>query len=432
MLKNIIVGVCGGIAAYKVAELIRLLVKQGMQVQVVMTHSAEKFMTPLTFQALSGKPVRTQLFDQQAEAGMGHIELARWADLLIIAPATANTLAKIAHGLSDNLLTTLCLATQAPILIAPAMNQQMWHQVATQKNIKTLSQYPSLSFCGPETGEQACGDVGLGRMADVNILFNRSLHLLTNTLASINDSQSLQGKKVLITAGPTIEDIDPVRYLTNRSSGKMGYAIAQAALQAGADVILVSGPTHLDNELMASLKNNKNVQLIAVRSAIEMYNVVFQWMDSVDIFIATAAVADYRPAQKVTKKIKKQQNQQTLELIKNPDILASVSALKNPPIVIGFAAETNDLTSYALKKLKAKNLDMIAANKVGETDSGKTEGFESDNNELHLFWQDKQHCQNSLENNNTKIHSKVLPYANKTYLAQQLITEIILQLLKKE
>ena len=408
--KNIIVGVCGGIAAYKSAELVRLLIKQGAQVQVVMTHSGKEFVTPLTFQALSGRDVRSALFDLDAEAGMGHIELARWTDLILIAPATANAIAKIAHGMADDLLTTLCLATKAPLLIAPAMNQQMWRNEATQENIKCLSRRRAVSFCGPAEGEQACGDIGPGRMEEPDSLLNSCLSLLSSAAKTDYKKQRLKGKCVLITAGPTIEDIDPVRFLSNRSSGKMGYAITQAALNEGADVILVSGPS--------ALNAPENAELFLVRSAQQMHDKVMNLIDSVDIFIATAAVADYRPVKKFDTKIKKNTDQLTIELVKNPDILTDVAALPNKPVSIGFAAETNDVESHALDKLQRKNLDMIAANKVGET-----QGFEADNNELHLYWRtglDKK----------TGIKSKKLAYASKKQLAEQLIDEIVLLFVK--
>ncbi len=412
--KNIILGVCGGIAAYKSAELVRLMIRQGAQVQVVMTQSAKEFMAPLTFQALSGREVRSELFDLNAEAGMGHIELARWADLIVIAPATANTLAKIAHGIADDLLVTLCLATKAPLLVAPAMNQQMWRNESTQMNIELLSRRQGLSLCGPDAGEQACGDTGPGRMAEPDNILKSCGNLLkscTESHESAHKGLRLKGKQVLITAGPTIEDIDPVRYISNRSSGKMGYAIAQAALDEGAKVILVSGPTALDAP--------QNAELFLVRSARQMYDTVFQRIDSVDIFIATAAVADYRPIKKIDKKIKKNADKLTIELVKNPDILKDVAALLNKPVSIGFAAETNDIESYALDKLQRKNLDMIAANKVGET-----EGFEGDNNELHLFWRPRVNKRKSHKK--TEISSKKLPYASKKQLAEQLIDEIVL------
>ena len=408
---NIILGICGGIAAYKSAELVRLLIKQGAQVQVVMTYSAKEFISPLTFQALSGREVRNELFDLNAEAGMGHIELARWADLIIIAPATANTIAKVTYGVADDLLTTLCLATQAPLLLAPAMNQQMWCNEATQKNIEVLSRRQMISLCGPAEGAQACGDTGPGRMEEPTSILHTALSLLGDMELKRKLNTSLKGKQVLITAGPTIEDIDPVRYMSNRSSGKMGYAIAQAALDVGAHVTLVSGPTAIEAPI--------NVELLMVRSAQQMHDAVFKKIAATDIFIATAAVADYRPVKKVEQKIKKNSETLNIELIKNPDILADVAALKNKPVTIGFAAETNDVESYARNKLEKKNLDMIAANKVGES-----EGFEADENALLLLWRDKN-------DKKTGINSRKLPYASKKQLARQLIDEIVLLLTKQ-
>ena len=405
--KKIIVGVSGGIAAYKSAELVRLLIKQGAQVQVVMTLSAQEFVTPLTFQALSGRMVRSDLFDVAAEAGMGHIELAHWADLIIIAPATANTIAKIVHGVADNLLTTLCIASQSPLLIAPAMNQQMWAHQATQENISRLAALSSTFICGPAAGEQACGDTGLGRMEEPQTLLEHAANaLLLSHSCSPERAELLKGKRVLITAGPTIEDIDPVRYISNRSSGKMGYAIAQAAINEGAQVQLVSGPV--------SIKSPQNAQLYKVRSAQQMHEIVLSLAASADIFIATAAVADYRPITKKTEKIKKETQNLTLELIKNPDILSDVAALANGPVTIGFAAETNDLEHYAIDKLKRKKLNMIAANQVGDT-----KGFEKENNELNLFW-----YKGSSETQDGVLLAKKLPFASKKYLAQQLIEHI--------
>lgn len=429
--KNIILGVCGGIAAYKSAELVRLLKKQGAQVQVVMTQAAQEFVTPLTFQALSGKAARSELFDLAAEAGMGHIELARWADLILIAPATANSIAKIAQGIADDLLTTLCLASNAPVLIAPAMNQQMWSNEATQNNIQILSRRQSVSLCGPANGEQACGDNGPGRMEEPEALLDccaRELGLKASESSigypdckeisgsDLLSTDLLKGKRVLITAGPTIEDIDPVRYVSNRSSGKMGYAIAQAALDAGAQVILVSGPVALTAPLQ--------VELHRVRSAVQMHEAVFQEIKTIDVFIATAAVADYRPVQKNVKKIKKNAQSLTIELVKNPDILADVAALPVKPLTIGFAAETNELERYAVDKLRRKNLDMIAANKVGDA-----EGFEVDNNELHLFWNESRD-KLLKQARATDIKSRKLPFASKTQLAKQLIEEISRHLLR--
>jgi phosphopantothenoylcysteine decarboxylase/phosphopantothenate--cysteine ligase len=396
--KNIIIGVCGGIAAYKSAELTRLLIKQGANVQIVMTSSALEFIKPMTFQALSGRSVRYDLLDETAEAGMGHIELARWADLVIVAPASANTLAKIAHGLADNLLTTLCLATSAQIILAPAMNQQMWQNPATRHNIKMLAAFPGVSFCGPASGEQACGDEGPGRMEEPEAI----LKCCNQYLYERGRITALTGKTVLITAGPTIEDIDPVRYISNRSSGKMGYAVAEAAIQAGARVILISGPVSLDVP--------DGVQLWSVRSAQQMYDKVFEHIKGADIFIATAAVADYRPVQKAAEKIKKAQSALQIDLIRNPDIVAEVAALPDKPLTIGFAAETTDLHFYAKDKLMRKKLDMIAANQVGDC-----RGFEQDNNALELFWR---------EQNSEKIQSKKLPLDSKRQLAKALIKHI--------
>jgi len=409
--KRIILGVSGGIAAYKSAELLRLLIKQGAKVQVVMTQSAQEFVSALTFQALSGRTVRSAIFDLDAEAGMGHIELARWADLVLIAPASANSMAKIAHGLADDLLSTLCLATPAPILIAPAMNQQMWHQPATQNNIVILNNYQSVSFCGPAEGEQACGDTGPGRMAEPQVILECCAQQLNGSQLG---SGLLTGKRVVVTAGPTIEDIDPVRYISNRSSGKMGYAIAQAAREQGAEVVLVSGPV--------ALSVPENIETHRVRSAVQMHEAVLQLVNKADVFIATAAVADYRPVQKIDKKIKKNNANLTIELVKNPDILSDVAALPDKPLTIGFAAETNDLESYAKEKLQRKNLDMIAANQVSDS-----EGFEKDHNELQLFFSDS--WSKKLAPTDTEaIVSKKLPFASKQQLARELITEISLLL----
>jgi phosphopantothenoylcysteine decarboxylase/phosphopantothenate--cysteine ligase len=406
--KKIILGVCGGVAAYKSAELLRLLIKQGAQVQVVMTASAQKFIGSITFQALSTKEVRSSLFDLSAEAGMGHIELAQWADLILIAPATASTIAKITYGMADNLLTTLCLASKAPLLIAPAMNQQMWLNEATKNNINILSQRDRLSICGPAIGEQACGDNGPGRMEEPEVLLSACQKIFNNQA----EHTPLYNKRILITAGPTIEDIDPVRYLSNRSSGKMGYAIAQAAQKQGAKVTLISGPVAL-NAL-------SGVHLVNVRSAQEMHDAVFEEVAHADIFIATAAVADYRPIKLAQKKIKKNTDTLIIELQKNPDILSDVAKLRNKPLCVGFAAETHNLENYARNKLKNKNLDIIIANKVGVS-----QGFEVDNNELHLFWKaqlwhTKGHKKEILQG------QKKLPFASKKQLASQLLNEVAL------
>lgn len=410
--KKIILGICGGIAAYKSAELLRLLIKQGAEVQVVMTRSAQEFVSALTFQALSGRAVRSALFDLDAESGMSHIELARWADLVLVAPASANTIAKIAHGLADDLLSTLCLATHAPLLIAPAMNQQMWLHPATQQNIATLRNFQSLSFCGPAEGEQACGETGPGRMEEPGILLDCCARQLSTPG---QNSGFLTGKRFVITAGPTIEDIDPVRYISNRSSGKMGYAIARAARDEGAEVVLVSGPVALDEP--------EKIEMHRVRSALQMHEKVMQLVNNTDVFIATAAVADYRPIQKADNKIKKKSEQLTIELVKNPDILSDVAALTDKPLAIGFAAETNDLESNAIDKLQRKNLDMIAANQVDDS-----KGFEKDDNELQLFFNNNW-GKLSHRSDIKAIASIKLPYASKQQLARQLIEKID-QLLK--
>ncbi len=411
--KNIILGVCGGIAAYKSAELVRLLVKQGANVQVIMTAAAQDFIAPMTFQALSGNPVRSELFDHNAEAGMGHIELARWADMILIAPATANTIAKLSQGIADNLLTTVCLASAAPLMIAPAMNQQMWLSDVNQENIQRFKNRPLVSLAGPAQGEQACGDNGPGRMEEAQTIVQECAQLLQDMLQQQIEKQVLSGlldgQRLLITAGPTIEDIDPVRYITNRSSGKMGFAIAEAALEAGAEVVLVSGPV--------ALSAPEKVVCYEVRSALQMHEAVFKQLDNVDIFIATAAVADYRVEDIATQKIKKTRDSFTLQLIKNPDILADVSALADKPFTVGFAAETSELEKYAVDKLQRKNLDMIAANQVGIDTDGQPKGFDVDSNELRLFFKTPEDF----------IKQKKIPEMSKQQLARELIREIARQ-----
>ncbi len=407
--KKIILGVCGGVAAYKSVELLRLLIKAGAQVQVVMTPSAEQFVAPMTFQALSGNPVRSDLFDKAAEAGMGHIELARWADLILIAPVTANTIAKISRGIADNLLTTVCLASAAPLILAPAMNQQMWRSEANQDNIQRFKSRTSIHLIGPAMGEQACGDNGPGRMEEPEPIMRFCEQLLQQLQEQQSLSEQLKGKKLLITAGPTIEDIDPVRYISNRSSGKMGYAIAQAAYEAGAEVSLISGPVVLDAP--------EGVDCYKIRSALQMHKRVFEQLDNVDIFIATAAVADYRPVATKAQKIKKTQDSMTIELVKNPDILADVSAHNKKLFTVGFAAETTELEKYAQDKLDSKNLDMIAANRVGRDSNGQSMGFNSDTNELILF----------SKQQSGEITRTVLPKTTKQQLARELIKEIVVQ-----
>jgi len=385
--KNIVLGVTGGIAAYKAAELTRLLIKEGSKVRVVMTEAAQAFITPLTLQALSGEAVRSELFDPAHEAAMGHIELARWADLVLVAPATANLLAKLAHGRADDLLSTLCLATEAPIAVAPAMNQQMWQSDATKDNMKRL-QARNVVILGPDSGDQACGETGPGRMLEPAAIVAR----IKNEFAP----KQLENKRILITAGPTREPIDPVRYLSNRSSGKMGFSMATAALQAGAEVTLIAGPV--------SLEINKAVNRINVETAATMHTKVIENIDSCDIFIATAAVSDYRPEFMEAQKIKKDADQLTLSLTKNPDILADVAGRSSKPFCVGFAAETQNLEHYARQKLISKNLDMIVANPV---DNGR--GFDQEDNTLHVFWKDGD---------------KAFATAPKTELARQLINLI--------
>lgn len=385
MTKQILLGVSGGIAAYKSAELLRLLRKQGADVRVVMTQSATQFVSPLTFQALSGHPVHTELLDTDTENAMSHISLARWADVLIIAPATANTLAKCSHGLADDLLSTLYLAVECPVYIAPAMNQAMWHKIVTQENIARLKQH-GVNIIAPESGEQACGETGLGRMAEPASICEQ---LLTHPV-----NGCLQGLRVLISAGPTREPLDPVRYITNRSSGKMGYAIARAALRAGAKVTLVSGSVNLPAP--------DAVDLLRVETAAEMYDAVMSKTSACDIYIGAAAVADYTPQTVQTEKIKKHAQQSTIILQKTQDILATVAGLDKRPFTVGFAAETHDLEVYAQTKLKEKNLDLIAANWVGREQGG----FDSEQNELLVFW---------------KTGYKILTMTNKDHLAEQFI-----------
>ena len=367
--KRVLLGVTGSIAAYKAAELIRRLRDAGAEVRVVMTDGAKAFVTPLTFQALSGLPVHENLLDKEAEAAMGHIELARWADVIVIAPASANSIAGLAQGRADELLNAVCLAADVPLAIAPAMNKNMWADHATQENVKILAQRGVL-FIGPDSGEQACGDVGEGRMIDSESIISRLAELFT--------IGSLSGKTVLITAGPTREALDPVRYLSNHSSGKMGYAIAEAAVEAAAKVILVSGPV--------SLEVPDRVTRFSIESAAEMEAVVKEHIAEVDIFVASAAVADYRPVIVHQDKIKKKDDRLTIELEKNTDILSMVKANYSKTFCVGFAAETQDLETYARSKLTQKNIEMIAANLVG-ANATKTSGtFNSDSNELNIYW----------------------------------------------
>jgi len=355
--KKILLGITGGIASYKSAILARRLQDAGAEVRVVMTSGAQSFITPLTLQALTGNPVHTDLLDESAEAAMGHIELARWADLIVIAPASANTLARLANGLADDLLGTLCLATTSPIMLAPAMNHQMWANVATQENASTL-QARGFVLLQPDSGHQACGETGSGRMPEPEDLRDQIIAWFAKNSHQVNpeSGSALHNKHVLITAGPTMEPIDPVRYISNHSSGKMGYALAEAAVASGAKVTLVSGPTQLDTPA--------GVERIDVRAALEMLEVVEQHVKSADVFISVAAVADYRIADVATQKIKKNDDEMTLKLIKNPDILKTIASREDRPFCVGFAAETQNVANHARTKLTKKRLDMIAANHV--------------------------------------------------------------------
>jgi len=389
LTHNVVLGVGGGIAAYKSADLCRRLAERGARVRVVMTQGAQAFVTPLTFQAVSGNPVHTALLDERAEAGMGHIELARWADLVLIAPATANLIARLAAGLADDLLSTLCLATAAPIALAPAMNQQMWAAAATRENLRRL-EARGVHVIGPGEGEQACGDIGAGRMLEPLEIAAAVQRLLAGgALAGV-----LAGVSVLVTAGPTREAIDPVRYISNHSSGKMGYAVAAAAAQAGARVTLVSGPT--------ALAAPPRVQRVLVESSDEMHAAVMQHLPGQQIFIGAAAVADYRPGAPAPHKLKKHDAATTLELVRTRDILADVAAHSPRPFTVGFAAETEQVHEHARGKLAAKGLDMIAANQVGLADRG----FNAERNALTVLWADG---------------SRELPLAGKRELAHAFI-----------
>ncbi len=365
MPKRVLLGVTGGIAAYKSAELVRRLREQGAEVQVVMTEGARQFVGPLTFQALSGRPVRSDLWDVTAEAAMGHIELARWAERIVIAPASADFLARLAHGHANDLLSTLCLATDAPIAVAPAMNRLMWANAATQANVATL-RARGITIIGPAEGEQACGETGAGRMVE-------PAEILAALSPRTSATGALAGRKVLLTAGPTRERIDPVRFITNRSSGKMGYAVAEAARDAGADVVIVSGPVNLPPP--------DGVRRVDVETAEQMMEAVRAHLPGTDIFIAAAAVSDYRPVQAAVEKIKKTSDSLMLALSRTTDILAAVAAGSQRPFVVGFAAETQNVERNALAKLEGKRLDMIAANQVGDRLA-----FDCDDNALTVYW----------------------------------------------
>jgi len=364
--RRILLGITGGIAAYKSADLTRRLVEAGAQVQVVMTPGATTFITPLTLQAVSGRMVRLELLDANAEAGMGHIELARWADLIVIAPGSADFIARLAHGLADDLLSTLCLATDRPIALAPAMNRLMWQNPVTQDNCELLKRR-GIRLWGPAAGGQACGEVGPGRMLEPLEILSEVIALFAN--GPLNDIE------VLITAGPTREDIDPVRFISNRSTGRMGFAVADAAARMGARVTLVSGPVILPTP--------PRVERIDVESAAQMFDAVMSRVGNADIFIATAAVADYRAAARTEQKIKKSHETLTITLERNPDILSTVAALEPGPFTVGFAAETERVLEYAEDKRQRKGLDMIAANQVGLPGSG----FESEQNALYVLWE---------------------------------------------
>lgn len=384
---NILLGITGGIAAYKTPDLVRRLRERGADVQIVMTQAAEEFVTPTALQAVSGRPIRSNLWDKEAEAAMSHIELARWADAVVIAPATAEVMSRLASGGATDLLATLCLATEAPIALAPAMNHVMWNNPAVQAN-RQLLQDRGMHILGPDHGSQACGETGAGRMLDPGDIAS-----MVFDLAGARGAGRLAGKTVLITAGPTREPIDPVRYISNRSSGKMGYAIARAAAAQGARVILISGPVSLDEP--------HGVEVLQVQTAEEMYRATHAHVGQADIFIAAAAVADYRPAATAEQKIKKTEAEMSIALVRSADILASVAALEDGPFTVGFAAETNDVEKYARGKLLRKKLDMIVANRVG-----RDCGFDVDDNTVEVFWDGGEHA---------------FPTAAKTELASQII-----------
>lgn len=406
---RILLGISAGIAAYKSAHLARLLKKTGAEVRVVMTEGAQAFITPLTLQALTGEPVRTSLLDPEAEAGMGHIELAKWADIILIAPATADLMARLAHGHADDLLTTLCLATEARCLMAPAMNQAMWRHPATLANADRLGEL-GWTLLGPDAGDQACGDVGLGRMLEPEAILAQLLSELEPARGESPEVMPLQrdlaGRRVVITAGPTREALDPVRYLSNHSSGKMGYALAAACAERGASVSLVSGPV--------TLTTPPGVERIDVTSATEMLAAVESRLPC-DLFIGCAAVADYRAASISEHKLKKANDDSglTLELVRNPDIVATVAGREDRPFTVGFAAETQTLEAHAGSKLERKRLDLIVANDV----SREGIGFGSDDNAVTLLW--KAHDQ-------TQRHS--LPVQPKAALAGAIIDHIVSRL----
>ncbi len=384
---NIVLGISGGIAAYKAPDLVRRLRERGADVQIVMTSSAEEFVTATALQAVSGRPIRSNLWDKEAEAAMSHIELARWADAVLVAPATAEVMARVVSGAAPDLLTTICLATQAPIALAPAMNHVMWNNPATQANRGVLEQR-GVHILGPGVGSQACGEEGAGRMLDPDLIAAAVFNL-----TGIKGQGLLEGRKVVVTAGPTREVIDPVRYISNRSSGKMGYAIASATAAQGAEVVLVSGPV--------SLAEPPGIEIVKIESAAEMFAATHASIGGTDIFIAAAAVADYRPAAVVAQKIKKKDKNMSLELVRCEDILASVAALDTAPFTVGFAAETEAVTEHARAKLQRKNLDMIIANRVGHDC-----GFDCDDNSAIALWSEGE---------------KDFPLCSKRDLARELV-----------
>ncbi|CAM3100916.1 bifunctional phosphopantothenoylcysteine decarboxylase/phosphopantothenate--cysteine ligase CoaBC [Vibrio rarus] len=390
--KKIVLGISGGIAAYKCAELTRRLSERGAQVKIIMTKAAQEFITPLTMQAVSGHPVSDSLFDPAAEASMGHIEIAKWADLVLLAPATADLIARMSAGMGNDLLSTFVLATDAPVAVSPAMNQQMYSNIATQENLATL-QRRGMFIWGPASGEQACGDIGAGRMLE-------PMQLVELCIAHFQP-KLLQGKKITITAGPTQEAIDPVRFISNHSSGKMGFALAEQAARLGAEVTLISGPV--------SLTTPSNVKRINVLSAEQMHEAALQVAPSQDIFIGCAAVADYRPALIAQQKMKKTADcdELVIRMVKNPDIIASVAGLtQHRPFTVGFAAETQNVEKYAMDKLARKNLDLICANDVSQTGIG----FNSNDNTLNLYWRNG---------------NKAFPLASKQALAKNILEHII-------
>lgn len=384
---NVVLGITGGIAAYKAPDLVRRLRERGADVQIVMTASAGEFVTATALQAVSGKPIRSNLWDKEAEAAMSHIELARWADVVLIAPTTAEVMARIVSGAAPDLLTTICLATEAPIALAPAMNRVMWSNPATQANRAVLEER-GIHILGPGEGSQACGETGSGRMLEPD-----AIAAAIFALTGVKGDGLLEGRKVVITAGPTREPIDPVRYITNRSSGKMGYAMAGAAVAAGADVVLISGPV--------TIKEPPGVEVVQVQTADEMYTATQASIDDADIFIGAAAVADYRPAVAVEQKIKKNNEAMSIQMVRCPDILASVAALEVAPFTVGFAAETENVIDYARGKLEKKNLDLIVANRVGNDC-----GFDRDDNAATVLWENGE---------------RSFPTASKANLARELI-----------